>query len=253
VQATQILTAHRHAVLLGDAGAGKSTFLATVAGDFAARARSRRGRGDIAVIVPAADLVGRRLPDALARAVHRDLAVDLPAEVFERPPAGGRSWRVLLDGLDEVVAAQDRSEVLWRIKGLLADSGSYRFVFTCRPLAAPELAELHGPAVGVYDLRSFDRRELDEFAHRWFAARFPDDRRRADRTAGRFLAGLRAPDSVRWPGSRSWRPSPLSSMSRRTTARCRPAVRPSMTASSIIYSTGVARWTGSARRSSPIC
>jgi NACHT domain len=187
VQATQILTAHRHAVLLGDAGAGKSTFLATVAADLAGRVRNRRGRGDIAVIVPAADLVGRRLPDALARAVRRDLAVDLPPEVFDRSPAGG-AWRVLVDGLDEVVAAQDRSEVLWRIKGMLAEPGPYRFVLTCRPLSAPELAELRGHSVGVYDLRSFDRRELDEFAHRWFAARFPDDRRRADRTAGRFLA-----------------------------------------------------------------
>lgn len=190
VQASQILTAHRHAVLLGDAGAGKSTFLATVAADLAGRARSRRGRRDIAVIVPAADLVGRRLPEALARAVHRDLGVDLPAEVFERPLIGGGAWRVLVDGLDEVVAAQDRSEILWRIKGMLAGPGPYRFVLTGRPLTAPELAELRGSSVGVYDLRSFDRRELEEFAHRWFTARFPDDRRRADRTAGRFLARI---------------------------------------------------------------
>ncbi|NMO56107.1 NACHT domain-containing protein [Actinoplanes sp. TBRC 11911] len=183
VAAARILDAHRHAVLLGDAGAGKSTFLATFAGDLA-----RRRQGDIAVIVPAADLVGRSLGDALARAVHRDLAVELPAAVFERPPARGHCWRVLVDGLDEVAGTKSRSEVLWRIKGLLTGTGPYRFVLTGRPLAGPELAELHGPAVGVYDLRPFDRRELDEFAHRWFAARFPDDRRRADRTAGRFLA-----------------------------------------------------------------
>jgi len=189
VQAGQILTAHKHAVLLGDAGAGKSTFLATVAGDFAVRARSRRGRGDIAVVVPAADLVGRRLPDALARAVHRDLAVELPSEMFERSPVGG-SWRVLVDGLDEVMVARGRSDVLWRLKKMLADPGPYRFVLACRPLTAPELAELYAPSVGVYDLRPFDRRELEEFAHRWFAARFPNDRRRADRTAGRFLARI---------------------------------------------------------------
>src|SRR4051794_1915240 len=45
VAAAQILDDHRHAVLLGDAGAGKSTFLATVAGDVAARALRRRGHG----------------------------------------------------------------------------------------------------------------------------------------------------------------------------------------------------------------
>ncbi|WP_433380350.1 NACHT domain-containing protein [Actinoplanes sp. CA-142083] len=187
IEAGRILAAHRHAVLLGDAGAGKSTFLATVAGDLAGRARGRRGRGEIAVILPASDLVGRRLPEALARAAGRDLAVEVPPTLFEKAPPGG-VWRVLIDGLDEVVAPESRSEVLWRIRGLLADPGPYRMVVTCRPLAAAELAELHGPEVGVYDLRPFDRRELDEFAHRWFAARFPDDRPRADRTAGRFLA-----------------------------------------------------------------
>ncbi|MFI5896568.1 NACHT domain-containing protein [Actinoplanes sp. NPDC051513] len=187
IEAGRILAAHRHAVLLGDAGAGKSTFLATVAAELAGRAQRRRGRGEIAVVLPAADLVGRRLPEALARAAGRDLAVEVPAALFEKPPPGG-VWRVLVDGLDEVVAPESRSEVLWRIRGLFADPGPYRLVVTCRPLAAAELAELHGPNVGVYDLRPFDRRELDEFAHRWFAARFPDDRPRADRTAGRFLA-----------------------------------------------------------------
>src|SRR4051812_16555809 len=129
VAAAQILDAHRHAVLLGDAGAGKSTFLATVAGELAGQGRRRRA--GIAVILPAADLVGRRLPEALSRAVRRDLAVDLPVAVFEKPPAGG-TWRVLIDGLDEVVAPESRSEVLWRLRGLLADPGPYRLIVTCR-------------------------------------------------------------------------------------------------------------------------
>ncbi|BCJ39466.1 hypothetical protein Aiant_01230 [Actinoplanes ianthinogenes] len=184
-QATQMLTEQRHAVLLGDAGAGKSTFLATVAGDLA-----RRGGREVAVIVPAADLVGRPLPQAIAQAVRRDLGVELPPEVFERAPARGGAWRVLVDGLDEVVGGQDRSDALWRIRELLGGTGPYRLLITSRPLAAPELAGLNVAGTGVYDLRPFDRPELNEFAHRWFAARFPSDRRRADATAGRFLARL---------------------------------------------------------------
>lgn len=187
VQATRMLTAHRHAVLLGDAGAGKSTFLATVAGDLARQALARRRPGDLAVIVRAADLVGRTLPEALVHAVRRDLGVDLPPETFQRPPRHG-TWRILVDGLDEVIAAQDRSEVLWRIRDLLGGTTPYRFLLACRPLAESELGELRGPGVGAYDLKPFDRRELGEFARRWFTARYPDDRRRADATAGRFLA-----------------------------------------------------------------
>ncbi|GIE34867.1 hypothetical protein Ait01nite_079120 [Actinoplanes italicus] len=185
IQAGQILSAHRHAVLLGDAGAGKSTFLAAVAGDLASRAD-----GDIAVILPAADLAGRPLSKALSEVVYRDLGVDVPAEIFERPPRRGHYWRVLIDGLDEVVSARERSDALWRIRDLLVGVGPYRILVTSRPLAGPELAELSGSTVGAYDLRNFDRRELDEFAHRWFTARFPDDRRRADETADRFLARL---------------------------------------------------------------
>jgi hypothetical protein len=187
VQATRMLTAHRHAVLLGDAGAGKSTFLATVAGDLARQALARRRPGDLAVIVRAADLVGRTLPEALVHAVRRDLGVELPPETFQRPPRHG-TWRILVDGLDEVIAAQDRSEVLWRIRDLLGGTTAYRFLLACRPLAESELGELRGPGVGAYDLKPFDRRELGEFARRWFTARYPDDRRRADATAGRFLA-----------------------------------------------------------------
>ncbi|GAA4608461.1 hypothetical protein GCM10023107_86720 [Actinoplanes octamycinicus] len=185
VQATQLLSAHRHAVLLGDAGAGKSTFLAAVAGDLA-----RRGGREVAVILPAADLVGQPLPRAIAEAVRRDLRVEVPAEVFERAPARGGVWRVLIDGLDEVVDGQDRSDALWRIRELLGGTGPYRLLITSRPLAGAELAELDVAGTGVYELRPFDRQELNEFAHRWFAARFPSDRRRADSTAGRFLARL---------------------------------------------------------------
>ena len=116
----------------------------------------------------------------------RGIANELKKRKVQTPRGG--SWRLLIDGLDEVVAPESRSEVLWRIRGLLADPGPYRLIVTCRPLAPPELAELHGPGVGVYDLRPFDRLELGRFARRWFAARFPDDRRRAERTAGRFLA-----------------------------------------------------------------
>ena len=190
VPATQVLTTHRHAVLLGDAGAGKSTFLATVAGDMARRALARRGTGELAIIVHASDLPGRTLPEALRLAVHRDLGVDLTAEVFERLPAGANAWRILVDGLDEVIDAHDRSAVLWRIRDLLTDGGAFRIVVACRPLTEPELAELRGPDVGAYDLRPFDRRELDQFARRWFTARYPDDRRRADEMAGRFLARI---------------------------------------------------------------
>ncbi|HEY3034501.1 MAG TPA: hypothetical protein VGJ54_07565, partial [Streptosporangiaceae bacterium] len=134
VPATQVLATHRHAVLLGDAGAGKSTFLATVAGDLARRVLARRGSRELAIIVHASDLPGRTLPEALSLAVHRDLGVGLTAEVFEGPPPGAAGLRILVDGLDEVIDAHDRSAVLWRIRDLLNDGGAHRILVACRPL-----------------------------------------------------------------------------------------------------------------------
>ncbi|MEU8819837.1 NACHT domain-containing protein [Actinoplanes sp. NPDC048796] len=184
IQAAQILSIHRHAVLLGGAGAGKSTFLATVAGQLAGQALSRRSHPTAAIIIQATDLLRRSLPEALSHAVRRDFSIEISPETFDKAVR----WRILVDGLDEIVDAQERSEALWQLRDLMSAPSSHRFLISCRPLTEPELATLRGPDIGTYDLRPFDRRQLDEFARRWFAARHPGDRRHADEIAGRFLA-----------------------------------------------------------------
>ena len=134
--------------------------------------------------------------------MRRDLDVALPAEAFERSPAPGALWRVLVDGLDEVTDPHDRSIVLWRLRNLLAGNGLYRFLIASRPLAEAELNELRLPHVGEYELRAFDHADLSAFAHRWFAARHPADPRRAEKAAGTFLArvaGARLGSVVRVP------------------------------------------------------
>lgn len=202
VDAAQLLVAHRHIVLLGEPGAGKSTFLITMAGNLATRWLAGRAPSEVAATVRASDLIGCQLPDALAGAVQRDLDVALPANAFERAPAPGAVWRVLVDGLDEVTDPHDRSTVLWRLRNLLASDGLYRFLITSRPLADAELNELRLPHVGEYELRAFDHADLSTFAHRWFAARHPTDPRRAEKAAGTFLArvaGARLGSVVRVP------------------------------------------------------
>ncbi|MFI7544547.1 NACHT domain-containing protein [Actinoplanes sp. NPDC049599] len=202
INAVQVLRAQRHAVVLGDAGAGKSIFLAMVADELARHLLAGRPTGEFAVSVHASDLASLHLPQALAQAVQRDLDITLPSSTFEKPPAVGRSWRVLVDGLDEVADAHKRSTVLWRIRDLLAADSHYRFLIASRPLTESELLELRGPAVGEYELRPFDRADLAEFAARWFVARHPTDLRRAKQQAALFqarVAGARLGPVARIP------------------------------------------------------
>lgn len=189
VSVVDMLSEHRHIVLLGGAGAGKSTLVAALAAE---NARAVLGGGEpsvVTAVVPAADLIGRSVPEALAVACRRDLNVAVPDRLFAAAPVPRGQWRVLVDGIDEVIDTESRSQLLWRLGELLDDTGGpYRLLVTCRPLPDAELAELRRPGTGEYELRPFDRADLDEFALRWFTARRPNDQVVATVTAARFLA-----------------------------------------------------------------
>ncbi|MEV0895385.1 NACHT domain-containing protein [Actinoplanes sp. NPDC049802] len=176
-----------HVLLTGPAGAGKSTMATIAVARAAERALDTGDHRRIVIALPAADLVRHRLPAALAEACRRDYGTDVGAGLFGRPPSRHGHWWVIIDGLDEVTGAADRDLLLARLHGLLDHPPpGHRFVIMSRPLAAGELARLTGPGVTSYQLRPFDRQELDLFARKWFAARCPDPATAARRT-GEFL------------------------------------------------------------------
>jgi len=83
--------------------------------------------------------------------------------------------------------------MLWRLRKLIEQEATiYRLVITSRPLPAVELAELRRPGVEEYDLRPFDRADLNVFAQRWFTARHPRDPDTAERNTTLFLTRLAA-------------------------------------------------------------
>jgi hypothetical protein len=185
---TDVLAAHDDVLLTGGPGAGKSTLVATLVREIAEGSPGRRG-DVVAVAVPATDLVGRALPDALVLACRRDLRIEVPRELFESPPFAGGRWCVLVDGVDEVVDVNARWELLRDLRdAALGHSGGSRLLVTTRPLPGRELAALRHAGFRTYEMRPFSRKDLDAFADRWFAARMPGERQRARREAARFLA-----------------------------------------------------------------
>ncbi|MFI5491960.1 NACHT domain-containing protein [Actinoplanes sp. NPDC051859] len=175
-------------MLLGSAGSGKSTLVATIVREIAENARHGNGRV-VAVACPAADLARHQLAEALAVACSRDYRQPVPAALFQQPPMFGGRWQVLIDGVDEVVDADARSRTLWRLHDLLdKDSELHQIVVTSRPLPAQELADLRVTGVAEYELRPFDRADLAEFAARWFSARQAGHPEAPERRAAMFLA-----------------------------------------------------------------
>ncbi|MES4901635.1 MULTISPECIES: trypsin-like peptidase domain-containing protein [unclassified Streptomyces] len=168
IPAEEILDRHRHVLIEGEAGAGKSTFTQQVA----------RGSADVpgagarehAVRVPAVDLTGGApLPTLLRESVHRRLGghlrTELPRDLFEPADTG---WLLLVDGLDEIVDTAARRRVIDIVATNAARaSGPYRWVVTTRFLPPHELAPLRDAGLASYALTPFDDAQLRELARRW--------------------------------------------------------------------------------------
>ncbi|GFJ95240.1 serine protease [Phytohabitans rumicis] len=200
----EVLRRHRHTLVVGGPGAGKSALVQHIVGETATWWLDAEGEAPapygpaLAVRVPATAMLGRRpWLELLAGAVERDLSdyLDRPVDPETLDPAvlPGVEWLLLVDGLDEVFDRDERQRLIGVLGHRVAEYGSsWRFLVTSRPLFGRELAGLGAhlpdlsaePRFGDYELRQFDRPGLERFAGSWFAARTP---RRARGNADAFL------------------------------------------------------------------
>lgn len=169
------LALHRHLLVLGGPGQGKSTLSLQIA---ASRAREfAAGKSvELPLRVTALRLAECTGPweDRIERAIREELEpyldVALPDGVLARVPEGTRRL-LMIDGLDEITDPDKRRAVIAMLGSRLQDPAfPYRLLITSRPLPQDELAFLNTLALGVYTLEPFDRGQLREFATRWFAA-----------------------------------------------------------------------------------
>ncbi|MFG2050604.1 FxSxx-COOH system tetratricopeptide repeat protein [Micromonospora sp. NPDC048935] len=177
----QLLDRFDNALVVAEPGMGKSTMVALIQHLQSrwwldAKRGTRLSRAPfgpvVPVAVPATALVDRRLPDALATAHRQGSRPNVDAVNFTQPPLPGTRWLILIDGVDEVLSGNDRSDVVIRIAGWLHQSDpAQRFLVATRPLLFGELAEVKGRSVVEFALRRFDSTDLETFAERWFAAR----------------------------------------------------------------------------------
>ncbi|MEM6783996.1 MAG: SUMF1/EgtB/PvdO family nonheme iron enzyme [Bacteroidota bacterium] len=193
--ASDAVEANPHVVLLGDPGAGKSTFVKQWLADYASRALDAEPGTDepIPVFVELRNLIpGLRACDAAGlsgrqrEAVLSDVLVDhvlatlTDADAFTEPMrealADGRVVLVL-DGLDEV-PHDLRPRVRDVVQAVLRRFNPGRLIVTCRIRSYSDADEqLSG--LPSYTLAPFDDEQKLQFARAWYAAQHALDRLRA--------------------------------------------------------------------------
>ena len=206
----QMIRKHRHMLVVGGPGGGKSTLLQQVVAlsaewwlrDELPQMGAQPEIGPVvAMRVSAADLLRPEAWDeSIARAVNTDLGRDLftkvGPELFHGPPVPGAEWLILIDGLDEVLSWEHRIDLIRVLGNRVTEYGSsVRFAVASRRLHEREFQHLRDglttfddeDRLGEYQIRPFDGPMLKSFAQRWFR---PQSGVPARRTPESFLQNI---------------------------------------------------------------
>lgn len=161
--------------VLGDPGSGKTTFLKFLALTFAKGKGYSTRKLDIdkeflPILVPIkayADGLQQDLSLPLGDYIsqyYRSLEFPNLSELFKHELDEGNCL-ILLDGLDEVVSANDRKLIVERIENFVRRYPNNRYVVTSR-IAGYEKARLNSQFAHFVTLR-FEEEEIEEFIRKW--------------------------------------------------------------------------------------
>jgi len=183
LELAEVVNRHERLVILGDPGSGKSTLLRYLALKHAqalyagrSKAVSDLGEARFPILIRIADYAEHGMPNGKSLSnyladyynMHECPKFGL-ADLLANELAEGNCL-VLLDGLDEIVSADDRRKVVERIEDFIRyhDNCPNRFVITSR-IAGYRSAPLGDPFV-QYTVQEMDDTQIRRFLERWCTA-----------------------------------------------------------------------------------
>ncbi|MDQ0370848.1 hypothetical protein [Catenuloplanes indicus] len=178
----KVFDQHRHLLIEGGPGTGKSTTAGQVCRQLAASwlsadesGRELSAKPLLPVLVTARALAERMDRDwagALSEAAFDNMGLSSRGHIdpaLLNEPVGDAEWMVVVDGLDEVPSDELDRFVIRLSRWTSSAGGPHRLLITTRPLAGHVTSMLGTGLIGHYTLLPFDRQLLADFAHRWFA------------------------------------------------------------------------------------
>ncbi|MER7662795.1 caspase family protein [Streptomyces sp. NPDC096193] len=172
----------RHLLVVAGPGGGKSTLSARLSAERAQPWLDREGaltavksqdpeEAVVPIRVSASDLADstRSVEDSLLAGTGIAVSADGVRRGLEELLPPGLTWLILIDGLDEVVAAASRRDLVLRLGTFAEQRGqAVRLVVTTRRLPGGEEQSLRKSGFACYELEPFNRPQLKKFAARWF-------------------------------------------------------------------------------------
>ena len=183
MEVAEAVNRHERLVILGDPGSGKSTLLRYLALKHAQALYAGRseagpdlGTARFPILIRIADYAEHGMPRGKSLSSYLADYYDMHecpkfglADLLATELAEGNSL-ILMDGLDEIVNADDRRKVVERIEDFIRyhDNRPNRFVITSR-IAGYRSAPLGDPFVH-YTVQEMDEAQIQRFLERWCTA-----------------------------------------------------------------------------------